>query len=57
MFVRTQGVASMWVNPTNVSASQATQAATVKRWWMSANQILVAMVQHAKTIRAHMSVL
>lgn len=47
----------MWAAHTSVSASQDTQAATVKRWLMSASQIHVAMEPHVKTIRAHMSVL
>lgn len=46
----------MWAIPTGVSASQDTQAATVKRWSMSASQTLVGMEPHVKTIRAHMSV-
>lgn len=45
----------MWAIPTNVSASQDIQEVTAKRWLTSANQTRVAMEQHAKTIRAHMS--
>lgn len=46
----------MWVIHTGAIANQDTQAAIVKKWWMSASQTHVAMELHARTIRAHTSV-
>lgn len=57
MCARMRGAASPWRLPISASVSQDTQAATVKKWWMSACQTRAAMEQPAETIRAHMSVL
>lgn len=50
------GGASMRATSTSVCASQDTQAPTAKTRWMSASQTHVVMELHARTTRAHMSV-
>lgn len=56
MYARMLAGVKMWEIPTSATASQDTQAATVKTWSTSVSQTLVATVLHARTIRERMNV-
>lgn len=55
MYARMLAGVRMWEIPISATASQDTQAATVKTWSTSVSQTLVATVLHARTIRERMN--